>query len=142
VPEGDTIHRAAGRLRAALVGKEIGRAETPNPRSPIHGRAGALQGQVLDEVEARGKHLIAHFSEGVAVHSHLGMNGSWVISSDGRVPWDKPWLLIASGRGIGAQFDGKLLRLVSESRLRNDPGLMQLQRGPVSGADRPVAEDR
>jgi endonuclease VIII len=131
VPEGDTIHRAAGRLRAALAGKEIGRAETPNPRSPIHGRARSLEGQMLEEVEARGKHLIAHFSDGVAVHSHLGMNGSWVISSDGRVPWGKPWLLMASGRGIGAQFDGKLLRLVSESKLRNDPGLMQLGPDPL-----------
>jgi endonuclease-8 len=123
-------------MRLALEGREIGRAETPDPRSPIHGRAGALEGRTLESVEARGKHLIAHFSGGVAIHSHLGMNGSWRIYADGRAPFGKPWLLLASGRGVAAQFGGKLLRLVSESRIRNDPGLMQLGPDPLaSGFD-------
>lgn len=121
-------------MRAALEGREIGRAETPDPRSPIHGRAGTLEGRTLDSVEARGKHLIAHFSGGVAIHSHLGMNGSWRIFADGRTPFGKPWLLLASGRGVAAQFGGKLLRLVSESRIRNDPGLMQLGPDPLASA--------
>ncbi len=132
MPEGDTIHRIAGRMRAAFVGREIGLAETPDPRSPIHGRAGVLEGQILDAVEARGKHLIAHFSGGVAIHSHLGINGSWRIAADGRVPFGKPWLLLGSGRAIAAQYSGKLLRLLSESRIRNDPGLMQLGPDPLA----------
>ena len=132
MPEGDTIHRIAGRIRAALEGKEIGRAETPDPRSPIHGRAGALEGRTLESAEARGKHLILHFSGDLAVHSHLGMNGRWRVFADGRVPYGKPWLLLASGRGIAAQSGGKLLRLVSESRIRNDPGLMQLGPDPLA----------
>jgi endonuclease-8 len=132
MPEGDTIHRLAGRIRHALEGKEIGRASTPDPRSPIHGRATALEGQVLERAEARGKHLILHFSGDLAVHSHLGMNGRWRVFADGRVPYGKPWLLVASGRGIAAQSGGKLLRLVSESRIRNDPGLMQLGPDPLA----------
>jgi endonuclease-8 len=131
MPEGDTIHRAAGRMRSALEGREIEVAETPSWRSPIHGRAGTLVGHTLESVEARGKHLIAHFSGGVAIHSHLGMNGNWLIYADGRMPHGRPWLLLASGRGVAAQFDGKLLRLVSESRIRNDPGLMQLGPDPL-----------
>jgi endonuclease-8 len=155
LPEGDTIHRIAERMRAALAGREIGRAETPDPRSPIHGRAATLEGRTLESVEARGKHLIAHFSGGLALHSHLGVNGSWRIHADGRVPFGKPWVLLASGRGVAAQFGGKLLRLVSESRIRNDPGLMQLGPDPLaagfdpdsaarrllaSGADREVGD--
>jgi endonuclease-8 len=132
VPEGDTIHRITERMRAALGGREIGRAETPDPRSPIHGRAGTLEGRTLESVEARGKHLIAHFSGDLALHSHLGINGSWRISADGRLPFGKPWLLVASGRGVAAQFGGKVLRLVSESRIRNDPGLMQLGPDPLA----------
>ena len=142
MPEGDTIHRAAAKMRLALEGKEIGRAETPGPRSPIHGRAGTLEGRTLEAVEARGKHLIAHFSGGLAVHSHLGMNGSWRIYSDGRVPFGRPWLLLASGRGVAAQFGGKLLRLVSESRIRNDPGLMQLGPDPLAAGFDPDAAAR
>src|SRR5688500_10586693 len=130
MPEGDTIHRIAGRIRQALEGKEIGRAETPDPRSPIHGRAGVLEGRILESAEARGKPLILHFSDDLAVHSHLGMNGRWHVFADGRVPFGKPWLLLASGRGIAAQSGGELLRLVSESRGRNGPGRVQLRPAP------------
>ncbi len=142
MPEGDTIHRIAGRMRAALEGKEIGRAETPDPRSPIHGRAGVLEGRTLESVEARGKHLIVHFSEGLALHSHLGMNGRWRVFDDGRVPYGKPWILLASGRSIAAQSGGKILRLVSESRIRNDPGLMQLGPDPLAKGFDPDAAAR
>ena len=142
MPEGDTIHRAAGRLRAALEGREIARADTPDVRSPIHGRAGQLEGRRVDSVEARGKHLIAHFEDGLALHSHLGMNGSWSIRADGRLPMGRPWILLASGRGIAAQFGGKLLRLVTESKLRNDPGLMQLGPDPLRREFDPEAATR
>jgi endonuclease-8 len=131
VAEGDTIHRAAGRLRVALGGRRIGLAETPDPRSPIHGRAGELVGRTLEDAEARGKHLLIHFSEGLAIHSHLGINGGWRVRADGRMPHGKPWLVLASGRAVAGQFGGKLLRLVSESRLRNDPGLGQLGPDPL-----------
>ena len=83
MPEGDTIHRAARRMDAALRGREMVLADAPNPRSPIHGRAKKLEGSVLERVEARGKHLLAHFSTGDVIHSHLGMNGRWFIAADG-----------------------------------------------------------
>jgi len=134
MPEGDTIHRAARRMDAALRGREMVLADAPNPRSPIHGRAKKLEGSVLEKVEARGKHLLAHFSSGHVVHSHLGMNGRWWITADGQMPYGKPWLVLSSGRGIASQTGGKLLRLVSESRLRNDPGLAQLGPDPLGGS--------
>ena len=67
-------------METALGGREIVLADAPNPRSPIHGRAAELQGRMLERAEARGKHLLAHFSDGLALHSHLGMNGRWRIS--------------------------------------------------------------
>ena len=134
MPEGDTIHRAARRMDAALRGRELLLADAPNPRSPIHGRAKKLEGSVLEQVEARGKHLLAHFSTGDVIHSHLGMNGRWWITADGRLPYGKPWLVLSSGRGIASQTGGKLLRLISESRVRNDPGLAQLGPDPLNGS--------
>ena len=134
MPEGDTIHRAARRMDAALRGREMVLADAPNPRSPIHGRAKKLEGSVLERVEARGKHLLAHFSSGDVIHSHLGMNGRWFIAADGRMPYGKPWLILSSGRGIASQNGGKLLRLISESRVRNDPGLAQLGPDPLGGS--------
>jgi endonuclease VIII len=134
VPEGDTIHRAARRMDAALRGREMVVADAPSPRSPIHGRAKKLEGSMLELVEARGKHLLAHFSTGDVIHSHLGMNGRWFIAADGRMPYGKPWLVLSSGRGIASQTGGKLLRLISESRVRNDPGLAQLGPDPLGSS--------
>jgi len=143
VPEGDTIHRIADRLRVALGGREIEHATAPSARSPVHARAAEIQGRVLEDVEARGKNLLVHFSGGLALHSHLGMNGRWFIRADGRLPHGNPWLVMASGRGVASQVGGKTLRLLSESRLRNDPGLAQLGPDPLSqGFDRGAAAGR
>lgn len=129
--EGDTIHRIARRFETALVGREIERAEAADPRSPVRGRADELAGRTLIRAEARGKHLLLSFSGGRAVHSHLGINGSWRIAADGMLPGRRSWLLLASSHASAAQFGGKLLRIVSESRLRNDPALMQLGPDPL-----------
>ena len=118
-------------MNAALGGREIALADAPDPRSPVHRRAGALEGRTFERAEARGKHLLAHFSEDLVVHSHLGMNGRWFVSPDGRRPHGRPWLVLVSGPAIASQLAGKLLRIVSESRARNDPALMQLGPDPL-----------
>lgn len=131
MPEGDTIHRAARKIHMALVGREMALADAPNARSPIHNRSGELAGATLERAEARGKHLLLHFSGERVIHSHLGMSGRWFVRADGRLPHGKPWLVLASGRGIASQTGGKILRLVSASRARNDPALLQLGPDPL-----------
>ena len=131
MPEGDTIHRAARKIHTALAGRELQVAEAPNPRSPIHNRSGELAGATLERAEARGKHLLLHFSDDRVIHSHLGMNGRWFVRADGRLPHGKPWLVLASGRAVASQSGGKILRLVSASRARNDPSLLQLGPDPL-----------
>jgi endonuclease-8 len=131
MPEGDTIHRIARRMNVALAGREIALADAPSPRSPVQSRVAELRGRTLDAAEARGKHLLVHFSGAVVLHSHLGMNGRWRVSADGRAPSGRPWIRIGSGPAVAAQTGGRLLRLVSESRARNDPGLMQLGPDPL-----------
>ena len=138
MPEGDTIHRAARRLSAALAGRELEVAEAPSARSPLHHRAGELHGRVLEGAEARGKHLLAHFSGDLVLHSHLGMNGRLRVSVDGRLPGGRPWLVLASGHAVASQVGGQILRLVSESRVRNDPGLAQLGPDPLRPEFDPV----
>jgi endonuclease VIII len=143
MPEGDTIHRAAERMNAALRGKEIALADAPSPRSPVFNRASELQGRTLEMAEAFGKHLVVHFSGGVAVHSHLGMNGRWFIAADGRLPYGRPWLRLAHGRAMASQSGGKVLRIVGESRLRNDPVLRGLGPDPLRpGFDETGVADR
>jgi endonuclease VIII len=143
VPEGDTIHRAARNINTALGGREVALAEAPNPRSPLHRRAAELQGTTLEEAEARGKHLLVHFSGSAVLHTHLGMNGKVFVAADGRLPYGRPWWTLASGRAIAAQTGAKLLRLTSETRARNDPALMQLGPDPLrSGFDAADAASR
>ncbi len=143
MPEGDTIHRVAMRFQSALVGREIERADAPSARSPIHTRAAELAGRTLERAEARGKHLLLHFSGDAVVHSHLGMNGRWFVRGDGRMPFGRPWLVLASGPAVASQNGGKILRVTSAARARNDPLLMQLGPDPLApGFDPAAATER
>ncbi len=132
MPEGDTIHRVAMQFGAALVGKEIETAAAPSARSPIHSRADELAGRTLERAEARGKHLLLHFSGDVVVHSHLGMSGRWFVRADGRMPYGRPWLVLAGGSAVASQSGGKILRMTSAARARNDPVLARLGPDPLA----------
>ena len=73
MPEGDTIHAAAMQLHAALGDELLTVLEAPRVRGP-RPQAGARF-----TVEARGKHLLLHFEDGVSLHTHLGMDGWWRV---------------------------------------------------------------
>src|SRR5215203_1956921 len=112
MPEGDTIHRIARRINAALEGRELDLADAPSPRSPIHNHAAELEGRTLERAEALGKHLLVRFSGALVIHSHLGMNGHWRIGPDAAARAGAAWLRVGSGTMVAAQTGGKLLRLV------------------------------
>lgn len=84
MPEGDTIHRAADRLRPALAGKALVRIEAGRAR----GRR-PPPGTLIDAVEAQGKHLRIRFADGTALRTHLRMNGSWHLYRTGE-RWQRP----------------------------------------------------
>jgi formamidopyrimidine-DNA glycosylase len=73
VPEGDTVWLTARRLHHALAGDSLVRGEL---RVPQHATADLAGFEVL-EVVSRGKHLLTRLSEGVTLHTHLRMDGSW-----------------------------------------------------------------
>jgi endonuclease VIII len=78
MPEGDTIHRAAAALRGALVGAPLRRVELPRLGPPL-----PSVGAWVTRVEARGKHLLVHSSDGLVVHTHQRMTGSWHLYRPG-----------------------------------------------------------
>ncbi len=127
--EGDTIHGLARRIGAALEGDPIVAAEAPNPRSPLHRTASRLEGETLESVEARGKHLLLGFDGGLAVRSHLKMSGAWHLYSRGE-RWRKPrrsaWLALASERAEAVMFGGSELELLKRSALHRHPRLARL----------------
>lgn len=75
VPEGDTIHRSANRLRSALAGRTVTAFESP--RRPALEAGADLEGRRIDAVEARGKYLLVRFDDGRTLETHMKMNGSW-----------------------------------------------------------------
>jgi endonuclease-8 len=130
--EGDTVHRTARRLQAALVGRRVLEAAVPNPRSPLRrqtARLAGLRGGRLMRAEARGKHLMLHFEPGLVLHCHLGMRGRWQVREPGsrsRAPDRGAWVVLSTETSEGAQFGGSRLVLRSEGELRSDPRLASL----------------
>lgn len=80
MPEGDTIHRAARRLRESIEGRPIARVEI---RRDPHGLRPPAPGSTVTGVEARGKHLLVHFDDGATLHTHLQMHGAWHVYRPG-----------------------------------------------------------
>lgn len=78
MPEGDTIHRSAAVLRAALLGKELTWFDAPRLSGPT-----PSLGSVIEEVSARGKHLNIAFDDGLVLHTHMRMTGSWHVYRQG-----------------------------------------------------------
>jgi endonuclease-8 len=129
VPEGDTIHAAARRVGAALVGKEIVSIETPHPRHAMDRWPERLAGQGVRSVDAHGKHLFLRFDGDLTLHSHLRMGGMWGVYDRGR-RWSRSarraWLVIRTPEQEVVEFDGPVLELMTESRTRFDLRLSAL----------------
>jgi endonuclease-8 len=126
--EGDSILRLARRLERALGGERVS-ADDPGRRRPDGLPVSMLQGRTLERVESRGKHLLLHFDGGLALHSHLGMRGSWHLYRPGEA-WRRPvadaWLALAADAAVAVNFGGSSLRLARASELRRDPRLARL----------------
>ena len=80
MPEGDTVFRLAGRLRAALDGRTLVRGDL---RVPQHATAD-LAGRSILGHDTHGKHLLTRLDGGLTLHTHLRMTGSWTITHPGR----------------------------------------------------------
>jgi endonuclease VIII len=136
VPEGDTIHAAARRVGAALVGREIVSIETPQPRHARDRWPERLAGRAIERVDARGKHLLVHFEGDLVLHSHLRMTGMWGVYEHGRRWRRSPrraWLVIRTPEHEVVQFDGPVLELMTAGRARIDRRIAGL--GPDVLAD-------
>jgi endonuclease-8 len=123
MPEGDALHRVAREL-GRLVGERV-EASSPNPRGLATNVARAVDGRVLESVDAVGKHLLLRFDGGVTVRSHLRMNGRWRVREHGGSAWHgSPWLVLRTPRFEAAQWNGPVLRLDDGRAARLGPDLL------------------
>lgn len=129
MPEGDTIHYAAHRMRPVLEGCVPDEIVTPQPRHRLERWPQRLAGRAVPAVEAHGKHLLLRFEGGLTLHSHLRMKGAWGVYAQGR-PWRRSprraWLILRAGGSEVVQFDGPVLELMTDARTRFDQRLSGL----------------
>jgi endonuclease-8 len=129
MPEGDTIHHAAARMRVVLQGRVPDEILMPHPRHARERWPEQLAGMAVRSVDAHGKHLFLRFDGGLTVHSHLRMTGLWGVHGEDerwRRARHRAWLVLSCGRRKVVQFDGPVLELTSDARIRSDPRLNAL----------------
>ncbi|MEU0495570.1 endonuclease VIII Nei2 [Mycobacterium sp. NPDC006124] len=108
MPEGDTVFRAADKLRTALVGKALTRCDVRVPKFATVD----LTGEVVDEVLSRGKHLFIRVGD-ASIHSHLKMDGAWLVDGQiRRVPQHKVRILLETADSRAAGVDLGVLEIL------------------------------
>ncbi len=74
MPEGHVLHRAARLQGKRFNGKVL---ELSSPQGRFREGADRLNGQMLETIEAKGKHLFYRFDSGDELHVHLGLFGKF-----------------------------------------------------------------
>ena len=131
MPEGDSIHRAAARLRV-LVGDRI-EAESPHPQGLATGVARAVDGRRLEAVDAVGKNLLLRFDGGVVLRSHLRMSGRWRVDPRGTRArrGGRPWLVLRGSEWEATQWNGPVLTLGDRPTRALGPDLLAAETSPA-----------
>lgn len=125
MPEGDTIHRAAASLRAALhdsvvIGfqapRAFGAASPPEP------------GERILAVEARGKHVLITFERGTILHTHMRMTGTWRIQQPGerRRATRRAVVTVVTDHATAECVAAPVVELLDDRALRRHPVLSAL----------------
>ncbi|WP_314175210.1 Fpg/Nei family DNA glycosylase [Streptomyces winkii] len=78
MPEGHTIHRLARDCRERFGGRKVRAA---SPQGKFSDGAALVDGQVLSDADAHGKHLFLGFDGTGWVHVHLGLYGKFTFGT-------------------------------------------------------------
>ncbi|MBA2275526.1 MAG: Fpg/Nei family DNA glycosylase [Chloroflexi bacterium] len=125
MPEGDTLFRTAAVLREVLAGRPV----TAARGRPDGVALGRVVGSRVGRVEAAGKHLLISFSNGLSLHTHLRMNGSWHRYRTGEAWRRTPARAVAVVEVPGAVavcFDAPTVELLDSRALAIHPALAAL----------------
>jgi endonuclease-8 len=113
VPEGDTIWRTAEKLREGLEGKQVLVAKPELIKR--------FAGRTVTEVKPVGKHLLIRFDNGLAIHSHMRMQGAWHVYRKGE-RWRRPaWqmkALLETEDTVAVCFGAPVIELVKDEETK------------------------
>ncbi len=96
MPEGDSVWRTARKLHDALSGRELLDCDLRWPGIST----AKLAGMTVLETVPRGKHLLTRLDSGWTLHSHLRMDGSWVIRQTTGAAEVRPRSADGAGRSL------------------------------------------
>ena len=125
MPEGDTLFRTAAVLREVLLGRSV---------TAARGRPDGVQlervvGSTITAVEAQGKHLLVDFSNGLTLHTHLRMHGSWHRYRPWETwkrPADRAVAVIQTPNAVAVCFDAPTVELMDTRAVALHPQLSTL----------------
>ena len=119
MPEGDAIHRTAAALRIALVDKKMVRFDAPRLVGVV-----PKAGRIIVRVESTGKHLEIEWDDGVILHTHMRMSGSWHLYRKDDV-WQRPHremrALIETATWIAVCFNAPTVETYREPTMTRHP---------------------
>ena len=109
VPEGDSVYLVARKLDRALRGGVLVESDFRVPALATRD----LVGRTVLEHVTHGKHLLTRVSDGVTLHSHLLMDGSWSVTGAGkRLPTRlQPYVRVVLGTDRSTAWGVKLHQL-------------------------------
>lgn len=125
MPEGDTLFRTAAVLREVLLGRPVSAARG----RPDGVQLGRVVGSTITRVDAQGKHLLIDFSNGLTLHTHLRMHGSWHRYRPWET-WKRPperaVAVIQTPNAVAVCFDAPTVELLDTRALALHPQLSTL----------------
>lgn len=93
MPEGPEIRRAADRIAAVLVGRQLEAVWFGLPR--LHRFSDELSGSRVKRVDTHGKAMLIRFDLGLALYSHNQLYGVWYLRKRGQLPQTRRSLRVA-----------------------------------------------
>ena len=82
-----------------------------------------MVGSTVTDVLPNGKHLLVHFDNGLVLHSHMRMTGSWHIYRPGE-PWRRPaWLakvVLENEDTVAVLFNAPVVELLRAKMAKHD----------------------
>ncbi len=130
MPEGDTIYRIADVLRRALLGASIVRAYAqPRPGMRNVPDLERIVGSLVTSVEARGKHLLIAFDNGLTLRTHLRMRGAWHryrVGEAWKLPPNQASAVLVTPTVVAVCFDAPEVELMTDAQVAHHPQLTSL----------------
>lgn len=119
MPEGDTVWLAVHRMHEALAGRTLTGSNFRVPRLATTN----LAGHAVTEVVARGKHILTRLDNGLTLHTHFRMDGTWHLYRPGarwRLPGHQARVILTTDEwhAVGFRLPViELLRTGAEDRV-------------------------